>query len=202
MAEMPPPEDVGLPPGPWTGEGLFTQSWTGVTGTARQVVTIVVDKDGAPEALPALGLVSPWGVYGTDRGVLDFSPAETLEQGGTAWAYCRVEAGGTANKIAIESRGHSAKRRHVQWSYRASYRFADLIEYLRYDYTDPDAPQVTVEAREEYRLDDSDGVETLRVFGQAKGVSETTGEAVVLRFEARLTRGASMRARHCRLGAP
>jgi hypothetical protein len=190
-----------LPAGTWTGEATFTQSWAGTTETVRHLLNLVVGDDGIPRALPALGVVAPWGVYVASNRALDLSPGETLERGGSVWAFCRAEKAASANEIVVRPLGHFGDVDRAEWRYQASYRFADLIHYQRHDYVGPTAVPVTVEARDAYQLEGAGSAEALRMSGRAMGKA-VTGEALVLELEVVLTRGHSVLVDQCRLGPP
>jgi hypothetical protein len=194
------PRRTSLPAGSWTGEGTFTQTWASSTVTVQHLVNLMVGEDGIPKAMPSLGMVEPWAVYLANEQALALSPGATLETGGTVWTFCRAEKGGTSNAVEIEPLAHSAEVGAVEWRYRARYRFADLLRYGHYDYAEPGAPLVAVEARDRYELDRTGGTEVLRMSGQAEGTRQDTGEPLALSFEVRLTRGHSLLPDRCQLG--
>ncbi|HXU80100.1 MAG TPA: hypothetical protein VN914_01800 [Polyangia bacterium] len=183
--------------GTWTGSGTFGQTWNGKTASVPVKLNLELDEQGVPGTLPALGMISPWHAYpgggpGSLRGV--------LEAGGAAFAYCSMEADGSANLINLAPRSRCGSDSAVEWSYEASYRFADLLEYQLYDYDQPGAPQVRVEATDSFQLTTTGGKETLIVRGRAVGATIDGKQPIELRVDAQLTRGEANYDSGCRLG--
>jgi hypothetical protein len=181
--------------GTWTGAGTFQQTWNGKTASVPVNVNLELDQQGVPGTLPALGMISPWKAYAQDGPSLRI----TLEQGGTAFAYCQMEADGGANVIQLNPVSRCGTDRSVEWRYQAYYRFADLLGYELYDYARPDAPEVSVDASDSYLLSTVNGRDTLSVRGRATSAS---GQPLELRFDATLERGTKPYGLTCQLGRP
>jgi hypothetical protein len=187
--------------GTWTGTGTFEQVVDGQRQQVQLPLGLEFGPDGVPRSLPALGLVSPWRLYADGPGELDPSPAQALGRGGVLWAYCPFEADGAANEIQIDGPSRTATAGALEWTYRAAYHFADLTRYELYDYSEPDAPEVKLDARDRYALAVTGaGVETLTIEARGTGKTVIGGKDVGLRLDARLTRGEPPAGLHCRLG--
>jgi hypothetical protein len=187
--------------GTWTGTGTFEQVVDGKRQQVQLSLGLEFGPDGFARSLPALGMVSPWRLYTDGPGELDPSPAQALGRGGVVWAYCPFEADGSANEIRIDGPSRSAAAGALEWKYQAAYHFADLTSYQLYDYSEPDAPEVKVDAHDRYALAmTSAGVETLTIEGRGTGKTVSGGKDVSLRLDARLTRGELPTDLHCRLG--
>jgi hypothetical protein len=185
--------------GSWTGHGTFEQTRADKTAAVEVALNLAFDDQGVPLSLPALGMISPWRLYVSGSGGLDPSPAGPLSNGGSLWAYCPWEADGEANELHLQAGAHSVTATSTEWQYGVTYRFADLLQYNLYDYTQPDAPEVRLDARDTYQLTAAD---RLIVQSRATGAATAGGQPVVIRFDAELTRGESPLDVRCRLGAP
>jgi len=186
----------------WVGQGTFEQVIGAETTKVTMAVRLEFDAQGVPLSLPSLGMISPWRLYVARQGEPDPSPAEPLAQGGSVWAYCPFEADGAANELRLEQGTRVSGPGSTGWMYRAGYRFTDLTDYSLYDYTAPDAPQVSMQASDLYRLSGSGTSERLTVEGRASGVHTGTAQAITLRLDAQLERGEEVTDElFCQLGA-
>jgi hypothetical protein len=186
---------VAMMAGTWTGSGIFRQTWNGKTTSVPVDLNLEFDQQGVPGTLPALGMISPWKTYAQAGASL----RTTLEGGGTAFAYCGLEADGSANLIDLGAVSRCGNENSVEWRYQAHYHFADLLHYEIYDYSRPDAPEVMLEATDSYLLGKLAGHDALVVRGRATGTTDS-GQPVELRFDATLERGEKVYGLRCQLG--
>jgi hypothetical protein len=185
--------------GTWTGSGTFQQTWNATTTAVEVKLTLEFDEEGVPKTLPALGFISPWRAYGGGGGP-PASLREALDKGGQAYAYCALEADGSANRIAMEPVSRCGTDSAVEWRYQATYRFADLLNYNLYDYNRPEAPEVKVEATDSFLLATVGGVERLTVRARAAGATTADQRPLEMRFDAQLERGLQSYGNACELG--
>ena len=143
-----------------------------------------------------------WRLYVAGQGQPDPSPAEPLARGGSVWAYCPFGADGGANELRLEQGTRLSGTGSTGWMYRAGFRFADLTDYSLYDYNAPDAPAVSMQASDLYRLSGSGTSERLTVEGRASGINTGTAQAITLQLDADLERGEEVTGElFCQLGA-
>lgn len=178
--------------GAWTGTGTFQQTWKGKTKAVTIGFNLRFDEHGIPEALPALGFVSPWRLYARPGPSLRMA----LEHGGIIYAACEGEADGDANKVTLAAVSRCGNDSAAEWQYDATYRFADLLSYSLYAYIDPEAPEVKLRATDAFKLDR----DSLLVRARATGVVAGSQEPVDLRLDAELVRGEENYGLSCRLG--
>lgn len=175
---------------PWNGTGRFTQTRGGETKVVEIPVGLELTAEGDNvDALPALGLVGMWRVYGGNggTGVSNDAPGPSQK----AWASCAGEADGGANPIEITPLGSIASDNHYEWLYDAAFRFADLTTYELYDYQRADAPFARMSARESFEIVTVNAQETLSLRASSQGTltrTDGTTEPIAITVEAALRR--------------